>query len=177
MTENKKYFEIVVVIVLLSCILIAIKTINNFVNKIHYVEQENIRFSERPTPLYVQKCDEIEQKNVILWGKIPKQNFCPHCGEFSVTKFCTSCGKERGNIPYIGVYCPKCDPKGKYPSFTDDVNMICGNCGSKKTWKYIYKERQTDPNDSVEFREGTIEHGWIEIYDPNMKIIIDETNG
>ena len=40
MTENKKYFEIVVVIVLLSCILIAIKIIYNFVNEIHYTESE-----------------------------------------------------------------------------------------------------------------------------------------
>jgi len=54
---NGKAFEILVVIVLLSCILIAIKIINNFVNKIHYAEQENIRFSERPTHLDVQSCD------------------------------------------------------------------------------------------------------------------------
>ena len=40
MTENKKYYEILIVIVLLSCMLIAIKIINNFVNEIHYAESE-----------------------------------------------------------------------------------------------------------------------------------------
>jgi len=89
--------------------------------------------------------EDIEQEYHRGWGKIPKQNNCPHCGEISYTRFCTDCKKERGNLAFIGVYCPKCDPKGQYPSQTDDVTQICGNCGSERTWKYVYKDWQSEP--------------------------------
>ena len=76
------------------------------------------------------------------WGKIPKQNQCPHCGEWSFTRFCPDCGKERGNLPFIGVYCPKCNPKGNYARTTGNIDDMCGDCGGKKTWKYVYEDWQ-----------------------------------
>ena len=90
----------------------------------------------------------IEQVHQFGWGKIPKQNNCPHCGKLSFTRFCTKCGKERGDLPFIGVYCPKCNPDGNYASQTSDVTEICGDCGSDRTWKYIYEDWQSEPNAS-----------------------------
>ena len=95
----------------------------------------------------LQEGSPIEQIHTWGWGKIPKQNFCPHCGELSYTRFCTNCKKERGNLPFIGVYCPKCDPTGRHASKTADVTEICGDCGSKKAWKYVYEDWQTEPNE------------------------------
>lgn len=89
----------------------------------------------------------IEQMHQWGWGKIPKQNLCPHCGKLSFTRYCTDCKKERGNLPFIGIYCPKCNPDGKYAGKSDDVTEICGDCGSNKTWKYIYEDWQTEPNE------------------------------
>jgi len=90
---------------------------------------------------------EIKQTYINGWGKIPKQNLCPSCGNYSFTKFCTNCRKERGNLPFVGVYCPKCEPDGKYASLTSDVTEICGDCGSHRKWKYVYKDWQTEPNE------------------------------
>lgn len=89
--------------------------------------------------------EPIEQTHLWGWGKIPKQNLCPHCGAISFKRFCTECKKERGNLPFISVYCPKCDPCGKYPSLTENITEICADCGSDRTWKYIYKDWQTKP--------------------------------
>ena len=94
------------------------------------------------------------------WGKVPAQNNCPHCGETSYTQFCTDCKKERGNLPFIGVYCPKCNPEGKYASRTDDVTEICGSCGSDKTWKYIYEDWQTEPNGITITFDGEVDYDW-----------------
>ena len=91
--------------------------------------------------------NEIKQVHLRSWGKIPKQNQCPHCGVFSWKRFCTECKKERGNLPFIGVYCPKCKPDGKFTSQTADVTKICGYCGFDKTWKYVYENWQTEPNE------------------------------
>jgi len=99
----------------------------------------------------IKEGDPIEQTHHWGWGKVPVQNDCPHCGKTSYTRFCTGCGKERGNLPFIGVYCPKCDPKGKYASRTDDVTEICSSCGSDRTWKYVYEDWQTEPNEPDDF--------------------------
>ena len=88
--------------------------------------------------------DSIPQTHLWGWGKIPTQNNCPHCNELSYGRFCTGCEKERGNLTFIGVYCPKCEPNGEYASLTEDVTKICGECGGKRTWKYIYKDWQTE---------------------------------
>jgi hypothetical protein len=93
---------------------------------------------------------KVKQVHIFCWGKIPKQNLCPHCGKPSFRKFCTYCKKERGDLPFIGVYCPKCQPEGRYVSVTSDVTEICGDCGSGKVWKYTYKDWQTDPNEEGE---------------------------
>jgi len=102
---------------------------------------------------FIDPNEAIEQVHQWGWGKIPKQNKCPHCGESSYKRFCTNCKKERGNLPFIGVYCPKCQPDGKYASLTDDLTKICGDCGSRRTWKYVYEDWQNDPNEPVEPNE------------------------
>ena len=101
-------------------------------------------------PVVIQEGDPIQQKHSWGWGKIPTQNHCPHCGVTSYTRFCTDCKKERGNLPFIGVYCPKCSPNGKYASKTGDVAEICGDCGSDKTWKYVYEDWPNEPNEPIE---------------------------
>lgn len=101
-------------------------------------------------PVVLQEGGPIEQKHIRLWGSIPTQNLCPHCGGISYNRFCDDCGKERGNLPFIGVYCPKCNPEGKYASLTSDVTKICQDCSSDRTWKYIYEDWQTKPNNTLE---------------------------
>lgn len=93
---------------------------------------------------------EIEQKYERGWGNVPAQNSCPHCGKCSYTQFCTLCKKERGNLPFIGVYCPKCDPYGTYPSKSGDITEICGKCGGDKSWKLTYEDWQTKPSKAQE---------------------------
>ncbi len=113
--------------------------------------QDYVPVIKEPNDIPVlQEGDPIEQKNLRLWGNIPKQNSCPHCGVLSYTRFCTDCRKERGNLPFIGVYCPKCMPDGKCASKTSDVTKICGDCGSDRTWKYIYEDWQTEPDEPTQ---------------------------
>ena len=101
----------------------------------------------------------IEQIHISCWGNMPRKNLCPHCKGPSFDRFCTACGKERGDLPFIGVYCPKCNPEGKYASLTSDVTKICGDCGSLRTWKYVYEDWQSEPNEeegNITFTTGTV---------------------
>lgn len=132
--------------------------------------KEKDRADELILPL--KESDPIQQTHW-GWGKIPTQNLCPHCGELSYDRFCTDCKKERGNIPFIGVYCPKCNPDGKYASVTDDVTKICGDCGSERTWKYVYEDWQTEPNEPNK-PEITFELVIEDPNDANMCISIED---
>lgn len=137
------------------------------------------------------KIEAFEQVHQWGWGKIPRQNLCPHCGESSYTRFCKECKKERGNLPYIGVYCPVCDTDGKYPSQTDDVTEICGDCGAEKTWKYVYKDWQSEPEPNepnlidrtiyLWESEKIMKHSltfptWPEYIELDKDLVIDNTN-
>jgi hypothetical protein len=112
----------------------------------------------------------VNQVYIPGWGNIPAQNRCPHCDGASYMRFCSYCQKERGNLPFIGVYCSKCNPDGNYASQTDDINKICGDCGSERSWKYIYKDWQTKPKpiaartgDALEIinsGEGALDISW-----------------
>lgn len=80
--------------------------------------------------------DGIKHKWETFWGYVPESNHCVKCGEFSVDRFCTSCGTERKES-YIGIYCPQCNPKGDYSEAATYVGIFCPKCGTKKTWKLI----------------------------------------
>ena len=100
---------------------------------------------EQEVEIIAQGFGEVEFVNAWGWGRMAKQNQCPHCGKWSFTRFCSNCGKERGNLPFVGVYCPKCNPKANYASLTGDIDKICTDCGGKKTWKYVYEDWQEEP--------------------------------
>jgi len=116
----------------------------------------------------------LKQTLIRSWGKIPAQNFCPHCGELSYTRFCVDCKKERGNLPFIGIYCPKCDPDGIFPSQTDDVTEICGYCGTKRTWKYVIEVWQTEPNKPTFLeKKKAILDGYAQFNEGQCYVILD----